>query len=312
MFSQPIGEALQSCNRILLAGCGGGYDVLGAVPIAHELIRAGKHVEFASLSFTTLARVPGHRAVSDVPHLYTATADAGTTSAYCPEAWLSAWLGTQSGRESRIWCFDNVGVAPLRRAYEFLVRSLDIDAIVLIDGGVDSILRGDETSLGTPSEDFASLAAVEALEVPTKVLACIGFGAELRDGICHAQVLERVAELTAAGALLGMWPLVEGTPAASAYQQASQYIADRQKHQHGSHIHSVVGRSMRGDFGSQGAHVWLSPLSSIYWFFDATKVAATNLILEHIADTKTLWEVAAIVEAVRKSIPVKLRCVIPL
>jgi hypothetical protein len=45
---------------------------------------------------------------------------------------------------------------------------------------------------------------------------------------------------------------------------------------------------MRGDFGSDGDHVWLSPLSSIYWFL-----------------------VAAIVEAVRKSIPVNLRCVIP-
>jgi hypothetical protein len=306
MFNQPIDDALASSRRVLLAGCGGGYDILGAVPIAHQLMQAGKHVELASFSFTRLDQVAGHRPVPGVPHLYTASAEAAATSAYCPEAWLSAW------NNAPVWCFENVGVVPLRRAYESLVENLDIDAIVLIDGGVDSLLRGDETSLGTPAEDFASLAAVESLDVPVKVLACVGFGAELRDGICHAQVLERVAGLTAANALLGIWPLVAGTPAAQAYQNASAFIAERQRHQHGSHIHTVVGETLTGGFGARGSHVWLSPLASLYWFFDAATVARTNLILQHIKETKTLWEIAAIIEAVRKSIPIRLRCVIPL
>jgi hypothetical protein len=312
MFNQPIDDALQPARRVLLAGCGGGYDILGAVPIAHQLQQAGKHVEFASLSFTRLEFVDGHRPVPDVPHLYSASAAAATTRAYCPEACLSAWLGSQGRDDARIWCFENVGVEPLRRAYESLVETLDIDAIVLIDGGVDSLLRGDETSLGTPAEDFASLAAVDSLDLPVKVLACVGFGAELRDGICHAQVLERVAELTAESALLGFWPLVAGTPAAEVYRHASNYIAERQRHQRGSHIHSVIGQTMTGAFGARGNHVWLSPLASIYWFFDAATVARTNLILPHIAETKTLWEISAIIEAVRESMPIRLRCVIPL
>lgn len=193
---------------------------------------------------------------------------------------------------------------PLRRAYEFLVRTLEIDAVVLIDGGIDSLLRGDETSLGTPAEDYASLAAVHSLPVAMKILACIDFGAELRDGICHGQVLERVAEVAAAGGLPGMWPLVASTVAAQRYVDGASYIADRQRHQHGSHIHSVVRWSLDGTFGARGGHVCVSPLASVYWFFSARAVAESNLILEHIQETRTLWEIAAMIEAVRKTITI--------
>lgn len=312
MFGQPIGDLLESSRRVLLAGCGGGYDILGAVPIAHELQAAGKHVELASLSFTRLDRLSGHEPVAEVPHLFRASAAAATTAAYCPEACLSAWLTSRVNGEVPIWCFENVGVRPLRRAYEFLVRTLDVDAIVLIDGGVDSLLRGDETSLGTPAEDFASLAAVSTLDVPTKALACVGFGAELRDGIRHAQVLERIAELTAAGGLLGVWPLLAGTAPADAYEEATAFVAKRQRDQHGSHIHSVIGQSLKGKFGAPGPDVWISPLASIYWFFSLPAVTGTHLLLQHIQETNTLWEIAAIIEAVRKTMAVKVPSSIPL
>jgi hypothetical protein len=312
MFDQPVATTLRDSRRVLLAGCGGGYDVLGAVPLASELIAAGKEVEFASFSFTRLDRVAGHEQVSEVPHLYLATAAAATPAAYCPEAWLASWVGARFKSEARVWCFENVGVVPLRQAYEYLVTTLNIDAVVLIDGGIDSLLRGNETSLGTPAEDFASLAAVGSLSVPVKLLACVGFGAELRDGICHAQVLERVAELTVGGAFLGVWPLITSTRAADEYRQASEFIGRRQREQHGSHIHSVVQWSLEGSFGARADHVWVSPLASMFWFFSLEHVTRTNLILEHIHETKTLWEIAAIIEALRKTIPVRVRCAIPL
>ena len=41
--------------------------------------------------------------------------------------------------------------------------------MVLVDGGTDSLMRGDEVGSGTPEEDTASLAAVNALwGVPDK------------------------------------------------------------------------------------------------------------------------------------------------
>jgi hypothetical protein len=311
MFQQPFVDALAGARRVLLAGCGGGYDILGTVPLAAELSRAGKQCFFASLSFTRLDRVPGHQPVPGIPHLFRALPAAATADAYCPEAWLAAWLSAD-GAEVPVFCFENVGVRPLRRAYEFLVSELAIDTIIVIDGGVDSLLRGDETSLGTPAEDFATLAAVTPIGVERKLLGCVGFGAEMRDGICHAQVLERVAELTALDAFLGIWPILPGSHSAVAYQSAAAFLAEHQQKQRGSHIHRVVGAALASEFGAKDEHVWISPLASLFWFFDLDAVARTNRLLPHLGETDDLWQVAATIEAIRKTLPIRLRCSIPL
>ena len=53
---------------------------------------------------------------------------------------------------------------PLREAYRALIAHHGIDAIVLVDGGTDILMRGDEAGLGTPEEDMLSLAAVAGLD----------------------------------------------------------------------------------------------------------------------------------------------------
>ena len=83
-----------------------------------------------------------------------------------------------------------MGVVPVREAYLHLAQSLRLDAIVLVDGGTDILLRGDEQNLGTPAEDMTSLAAVAALDLPTRVVACVGFGIDGFHGVCHANWLE--------------------------------------------------------------------------------------------------------------------------
>src|SRR5213075_2688573 len=109
------------------------------------------------------------------------------------------------------------GVRPLERAYRALASRLSLDAIILVDGGIDALLRGDEVSLGTPAEDLTSLAAATAVPDIPIALACVGLSAELRDGISHAQVFERMAELSREGAYFGASALVPGTAACDAY-----------------------------------------------------------------------------------------------
>ena len=43
-----------------------------------------------------------------------------------------------------MYAFPRAGVQPLRAAYQALVDHLGIDAIVLVDGGTDILMRGDE------------------------------------------------------------------------------------------------------------------------------------------------------------------------
>jgi hypothetical protein len=205
-----------------------------------------------------------------------------------------------------------VDVIPLAHAYRSLVARLGIEAIVLIDGGIDALLRGDERSIGTPSEDLTSLAAVAQLDVPTKILACVGLGAELRDGICHADAFERIASLTARGAYLGAGSLLPGTGAGQLYLDAVEHVFAHQADLKRSHVHAVVSAACRGEFGQRGPHVWLSPLLNMVWFFDADVVASDHLFLPSLNDTMTIWEVVARIEGIRSSLQIRRGSEIPL
>jgi hypothetical protein len=285
---------------------------MGAVPLWQALREAGIEVHFASLSFSYLNGLDGAEQDREVPNLYAVGARAATERAYCPEAHLARFLdGRVAGSHHVIWSFDKTGVRPLAAAYRALVTRLGIDSIVLIDGGIDALLRGDETSLGTPSEDLASLAAATQLDVPV-LLACVGMTAELRDGIAHAQVFERIAELTREGGFLGASTLVTGTPACDAYVEAVEAVFAGQAQQKQSHVHRVIVRALRGEFGATAPHVWLSPLLPLYWFFDAQVVARTHRFLAELHATETIWEVAARIEGLRKSLAIQDRSHIPI
>jgi hypothetical protein len=202
----PNLEALARCGSLLIAGMGGGFDVFCGLPIYFELRGRGVDVHLASLSFSPhLKRMT--TGVRPAPGVTGVTAEHGGTVIYFPELDLARWFREARGEDLAIWCFEKTGVQPMLAAYRALVEHLGIDGILLVDGGFDSLIRGDESALGTVIEDALSLAAVSELtDVPLRQIACIGFGAERE--LPHAQVLENVASLAAVGGFLGSCSLV--------------------------------------------------------------------------------------------------------
>jgi hypothetical protein len=312
ILSQPYVERIGRASNILLAGCGGGYDVFGAIPLLSELRELGKQVHLASLSFSSPLANHAELPEAALPNLFVVDGRCADEDTYSPEAWMARSLEEESGRRERVWCFQTTGVVPLRNAYAWLVRELSIDLVILIDGGIDALLRGDEFSLGTPAEDLTSIAAIAGLEGFDAMLACVGFGAEIRDGISHAQALQRIAGLARDGWALGTSSLLASTDAGKRYLRIVQETELRQRRVHRSHVHSVVSRSVQGEFGEGGEHVWISPLLALYWFFDARAVAASNLFVPHVSGTTELWEVVAVIEALRKSIAIRTFTPIPI
>jgi hypothetical protein len=307
----PAYDRLYGAKRVLLLGAGGGYDVFGAVPLFAELRERGIHADFASVSFTALEALSGAVRHPAVDCLYRVDAACAVGTCYCPEAWLARWLGEAQSCPQPVWGLAKTGVRPLRRALSTLVADLGCDLVVLVDGGIDLILRGDETSLGTPSEDLATLGAAARLDVPF-MATCIGFGTELREGIPHAQVLERIAELQRAGAFLGATSLVSTSLAGRAYRDALAFVRAGQADQRGTRIHDVIVRAMDGEFGGQVADEWVSPLASLRWFFDGPGLAASHLFLPHLETAETIWDVTNIIRACRKSMAVRPRTDIPI
>lgn len=79
-----------------------------------------------------------------------------------------------------------------------------------------------------------------------------------------------------------------------------------------SHVHRVITRAARGEFGATAPHVWLSPLASMFWFFDARTVARTHHFLDELRDTTSIWDVAARIERIRVTRSIKERSTIPI
>lgn len=309
----PFFERLEGARAVLLAGAGGGFDVFAGLPLYFALARRGVRVHLANLSFTNLDRVEGRRLA---PAVVEVGPESRGPTGYFPEKHLCRWLRDE-GYEARVHAFDKVGVVPLRRAYEALARELAVDALVLVDGGSDSLLRGDEVGLGTPSEDMASIAAARDLDVPVKLLASIGFGVDAFHGVCHAHVLEAVAALTKDGGYLGAFSLLPEMPELGLYRSAVEAVHAAMPAQ-ASIVNASILSAAEGDYGdvhrtdrTRGSRLWINPLMAMYFTFELGAVARRVRYLAELDGTQTLFEVSAIIEAYQRGTDLRPRAAIP-
>jgi len=296
MLPPLIQNYMKPDSRVLVAGAGGGYDVVCGLPLFFALEAAGCRAFLASFSSTPLNDMTG--AVKHTETLWEVTADSARPS-YFPEGWLTRWFREERGRDLSLWCFGASGVGPYHHSYQCLVDRLEIDTIIVVDGGVDSLLRGDEYSLASPLEDALTLATVSLLDGPQRFLAATAFSAERLDNISHAQVLARIADLTRAEALLGVSTLLPFAKEGRSFVEAAEYILSHQAGMHQSVVICSLLSALRGEFGdqvvnphTQNTPPWVSPLMCLYWFFDLPEVARQNLYLSRLLPTKTFPEAA--------------------
>jgi hypothetical protein len=218
-----------------------------------------------------------------------------------------------------VYVFGKAGFKTLKAGYEKLVKEHGIDTIILLDGGVDSLMRGDEEGCGSVFQDTLSLGVVDSLDVPTKILACVGFGTETEEGVCHYRALENIAALTKDGGFLGACALTESMEAFKHYENVCRKIFAQPGGR--SHIHTRVIPAVHGEFGRYEMYddadacldllsdmpAFVSPLATIYWFFDVSAVARRNLLISAFANTVTYPEVDAIHKEMYPSLMAKAR-----
>lgn len=307
----PFFDVLADAETVLLAGAGGGFDIFGGLPLYFALRSAGKTVHLANLSFTHIYATDGRRMG---PALVEVTHETEGSARYFPERHLCRWLQKERGETVPIYCFDRAGAAPVATAYRNLVNELGgVDALILIDGGTDSLMRGDEVGLGTPEEDSVSLFAASGIpDVPTKLLVCVGFGVDTFHGVSHGHFLESVAALARDGAFLGAWSLLDGMTEVQAYRAAVDFVHE-QMFNHPSIVNTSILSAVEGRFGNyhanyrtEGSELFINPLMSLYWAFELNAVANRNLYLDVLAPTQTyedVWSAIATFRALHHKNP---------
>ena len=289
----PVLEELSTCDNLLIAGMGGGFDLFCGLPIYFELQNRGQRAHLGNFSFSDVAGHSGGTRLTDT--LVGVDADDNDYIVFFPELLLSQWFRESRNNSVTVWCFHKTGTEPLLRNYRKLVEYLQIDGILLIDGGVDSLVRGDEEETATLIEDATSLFVVHELdELAVRIVGCIGLGAE-RD-LTYPHIFENIASLTKAGGFMGCCSLTPEMADYAAYEEAVLYVQD-QPIQPPSVINSSIISAVRGEYGNYhltdktaGSQLNISPLMAQYWFFNLSVLADQNMFLSNLRGTNTFME----------------------
>ncbi len=305
MLEPTFIKQLKACKNVLIVGAGGGFDVFAGLPLFFALREAGVSVHLANLSFSFRhGEISGKNIGKNCVEV---TARSKGNEYYFPEGYLAQWL-SRKRMDQPIYCIRVAPVKELVEAYELLHEQLQFDMMVLVDGGVDSIMRGDESRIGTPLEDMMSLAASLQVDVP-KQLLCLGLGAET--DLCHLYALETVAHLIKANAFLGGLMLTGDMPEVKNFVEATEFVFFEMRG-YESVICSSVMSALEGHFGDYhrtrrtvGSELWINPLMLLYLAFDVTKVSENVLYFNEISGCESIEQVRKMLRDFREKTEIR-------
>ena len=201
---------LDAARRPLVIGIGGGGDVVGALATAEacRLRGAAPVVGGVSWERRPIDPRPGPRAAAEIENARELApgvlAASGATrvresGVLFAESRMAALLG-----EECVLVDATLAPAAIADGIEAAAAGLGCDLLVFLDVGGDALAHGDEPGLASPLCDALLMAAAAGLaaRAETPVLAAI-FGIGCDGELTAAEVLERIAEVAAAGGLAG-------------------------------------------------------------------------------------------------------------
>jgi hypothetical protein len=180
------------------------------------------------------------------------------------------------------------GPRAVAAALDGAAAALGCDLVALVDVGGDVLAHGDEPGLASPLCDAVMLAASRFMATP--VIGAV-FGAGCDGELRPAEVLERIAELAAAGGWLGTWGL--STAVTERLEAAIELVP--------TEASAMAVRCARGGYGEtpirEGRrHVELSPVGALTFFYDcAVALAGPARLASAVVDAASLTEADAII-----------------
>lgn len=304
MLNIPISVVMKlqkSKNTLILGMSGDG--VFSGLPIYLTLEKMGIKSHLASFTHANWEVINNQvEVIPMAPGCVGVTGNILQASDNMPEAYLASWFRDVKSQDVPVWTFKrDQSVKEYSKSLNTLVKHLDIDCILLVDGGVDSIMVGDEDGSGTMLEDTLTLAAVKNTNVPNKILACIGFGTEIEENLSHYLALENIAKITKQGGFYGSCSLVAFMDCFQQYKQVCEHTWNQPGHRK-SHVQTRIIPAAEGEFGDyhmfpmeKTTDVFISPLMNMYMFFNADAAIYNNVIIETIEGQDTFFEAVQVV-----------------
>jgi hypothetical protein len=248
-------------------GIGGGGDVVGALAAARLCQSFGAEFRLGGVAWERfpIDPYPGPRSLDQIKggkRLGPAAvlADENTTT---PDG-----VPFSESRMAAFICSETVlldvtpGPTAVAEGIASAAKTLGCDLCLLVDVGGDVLAHGDEAGLASPLCDALMLAAAARLAENLPTVAAV-YGAGCDGELAPDEVLERIAELARAGALLGAWGL---TPAVAEQIEAAARSVPTE-------ASLMAVRCARGESGTAQIRsgkrtVQLTPLGALTFFFD--------------------------------------------
>jgi hypothetical protein len=183
-------------QRVIIAGCGGGYDIFGGLPLYYQLHTHAKII-LTNWSFTSINTLLKY-SIEVAPALFKVEYDPLWDSIIIGnDVYFPEWHLSKQINQPIFAIADPESINQIIEAYRYLinVNSL-ISSIYLVDGGCDVILSGVEKELATPVEDMMHLIAIQSLPISNKYVQIIGANADMGDGVIQSDIDQRLYQLS--------------------------------------------------------------------------------------------------------------------
>jgi hypothetical protein len=272
---ESLEDLIRASSRALVIGVGGGGDVVGALAAARFLEFYGLEFVLGGLSWerSVFDPIPGPRTRSEVenvrfihPRIWMANSKSQTNTGVF---FAESRMATLQGREVLLVDI-NGGVKEVVEGIEVAIKEFQIDLLVGVDVGGDSLAQGDEPGLRSPLADSIMLAAYAGLEKRghRTLWAVFGYGS---DGELSVDEIERaLSKLAAAGAWLGTTSL---TPRIAA--ELAEVIKTVSTEASAIPVQCFNGAWGESKIRTDQRRVRLTPLTALTFFLVASKVFDT-------------------------------------
>lgn len=317
--------AAPDIKTILVCGCGGGFDFVHSLTIYPELLRLGKKVIIGSYSFGDPNKIASATTVFEEDGVVAkrVTSSCVPDAHYGPEVHVCSFLDQQYPANGAHFVYAyyarDFTVPRLTRLYRQLIETHSVDAVVLFDGGSDSLMAGDEEGLGDPIEDAVSVTTVSTLKgLKARILISVGLGTDRFNHVSDASSLRAISELTRLGGFLGAVSLEPTGDGPRLYRSCLEHIYERQGFR--SVLAGTIASAVEGHFGMDElppmlnervtpGQLFLWPLMAMLWAFDAETVARRSFISGWIRECRTVPECYRALNSGRQQLGPRLRSV---
>lgn len=176
-------DRIVESKNVFFVGVGGGFDIYFGVFIYLNLVKVGKNVILVNYFFILLEEMMVEEVYLNCYKVRIGDLDRLGRN-YFLEKYLCLFLGVK-GIYVIIYGLKRVGVQFIFDFYRYIVKEYEIDMIILVDGGMDSLMFGDEEGLGILQEDICLMVVVYRIGIKNKMLLSIGFGVDYYYGVFY-------------------------------------------------------------------------------------------------------------------------------